>query len=223
MATGYTVTHYKILRPTKTVAERFRISEEELYPKDKVEFISAMKMFKSKTGRGLIIGLPELLTTETIVYDDTAAILRMSDTYKELIEIMPEEDIMRMYLPSVVSVDNDGWEAAIFKRSQKGEWVRLDETVKSTGDIPVYVSEELGFYVKPIRTFGKCIFNKLISAHSDFKGSGPEYDADIYAYAPDHFKALISCLKDGYKGKRHTLDNVWRSICIGHNFLEVTF
>lgn len=220
MASGYTVSLYRFLQPNKKVAERYKKSKEEIFSMDSVEFITARTMFRSKTGRGLIVGLPQLLTTETIVYDDTAAILRMSDTYKELIKIMSEEDILKTYLPSITSMGDDGWEATIFKRGPDGKWITLEDTVKCTGDIPVYVSEELGFYVKHIRSFGKCIFNKILTAHPDFKNSGDSY---IYAYTPSHFRAMVSCLKDEYKGGRYTLDATWETICRDYNFVEVSF
>ena len=243
MASVYTVEYYKILRPTKTIRKLVTESNAlSKYYKDEdsdceVEFLSADELATSPTGMSLLKKYPEYLATHHgISYDDHAAMLRESRTYKNLyaswertpLTVSAEIDyqIQESYVACETGSCGDMKEISVFeangvdyKKNIRSFEEEPIEVFRTTKDFGVTFETKVGFYVKFICACGKRSLKNVYSAHRDFENHYANNET-IYIHTDKQLKAAKACVLPEYRGRWNKL---WSSKNIPYGyFFEIT-
>lgn len=243
MANVYTVEYYKILRPNKTI--RKLVTESNVLSKHykeenficRVEFLSADELATSPTGMSLLKKYPEYLAIHHgITYDDDAAMLRESETYKNLfkswertpltVDAEIDYQIQESYAAWITGSCGDMREISVFKINnidyKKNMWAYEDEPIevfRTTKNFGVTFETKVGFYVKFICACGKRSLKNVYSAYRDFENHYANNET-IYIHTDKQLKAAKACVLPEYRGRWNKL---WSSKNIPYGyFFEIT-
>lgn len=207
MRLSYVANYNRIIAPTRKKVKEY--NDSTLNDIDtNIKFLPVHQLVTTNSGKLMLALYSRYLTTVYESYDDHAAILRLSKTYKDLSDTMSDRRIQTRYEANIVGLYGDEYEANIYALDKYGE--RYDEVVETIvkNDIPVRIEQEIGFLYKNVSFCGKESMRNIFSRHTDFKGGLHNH---IYVCTNEHLQAIKPSILPDYRqkwNKAWTLDTL---------------